>query len=148
MRLLIKFVILVIVLMLLLPLPPLAVVISAVITLYVLEYLRAKNIALRTLIEEKYVDARRRIQARVNGPHKPFIDAETEKEALDIDELTRDVEEELERAKPIDELSETWLAKAERHRAAIRRAIWRTVLWPLRTLGRMLLSLTDTKENK
>lgn len=143
MRLFIKFLVVLLVLMLLVPLPPLAIVVAAVGTLYVLEYLRAKNIALKTIVEEKYVQARRRLRARLESDRPNVYDAETEEDALDIDELSKDLEAELDEGAPIDELSDTWIAKAERHRARIRRAIWRTVSWPIRKVAHLLLSLFE-----
>lgn len=136
MRLFIKFIVTLVILMLLLPLPPLAVVAAAVATLYVLEYWRAKNIALSNVIREKYVNARQRMRERIG--HDPRFEAETEEEALEIDELTEALKDELDKS---DQLSDSWIAKAERHRATIRSAIWRSASWPIRKFANLLLSL-------
>ena len=143
MRLFVKFIILVVILGILLPISPIAVVAGAVIGLYVIEYWRAKNLALNTMLKEKYVNARQKLRARIEREPKQFTEGVTEEEALELDEFARDLEEETIEAAELDQISDSWIAKAERRRAMLRRALWRFATAPFRRLAHLVLNLTE-----
>lgn len=143
MRLILRFIIIAALLAFTLPLPPLGVLVGALATLWTLEYWRAKNIALKTILQEKWLNTRQRLQARLKDDRGASFEAETEEEALEIDEIARDLADELDASRPNDQLSESWLAKVEQRRAQVRKMLWRFVSAPIRLIGRAILSLTD-----
>lgn len=143
MRLFIKFLLLVGLMAILLPLSPIAVVIGAVVALYVMEHFRLKSKTFKAVLDEKFTRVRDKVRKHEELRERAIDGEFDDKDSLNVDDMVEDLKDELDRTAELDQLSDSWLAKVEAHRVQLRRSIWRGISWPIRKIARMLLSLTE-----